>query len=52
MIEALKPQGPVTDKKTTFWNSYMKLADEYDKEFQQKYITDLDSALIFVRPLI
>ncbi|KAJ7913354.1 hypothetical protein B0H13DRAFT_2326341 [Mycena leptocephala] len=46
-IEALKPQGPVTDKKTTFWNSYMKLADEYDKEFQQKYITDLDSALIF-----
>ncbi|KAJ7186432.1 hypothetical protein C8R46DRAFT_1057179 [Mycena filopes] len=25
----------------------MKLADEYDKEFQQKYSTDLDTALIF-----
>ncbi|KAJ7759597.1 hypothetical protein B0H16DRAFT_1533867, partial [Mycena metata] len=28
---------------------YMKLADEHDKEFQQKYSTDLDTALIFVR---
>ncbi|KAJ7769369.1 hypothetical protein B0H16DRAFT_1237561, partial [Mycena metata] len=36
------------DKKTAFWNSYMKLADEHDKEFQQKYSTDLDTALIFV----
>ncbi|KAJ7479747.1 hypothetical protein FB451DRAFT_973185, partial [Mycena latifolia] len=35
------------DKKTEFWNSYMKLADEHDKEFQQKYSTDLDTALIF-----
>ncbi|KAJ7759569.1 hypothetical protein B0H16DRAFT_1533767, partial [Mycena metata] len=26
---------------------YMKLADEHDKEFQQKYSTDLDTALIF-----
>ncbi|KAJ7917912.1 hypothetical protein B0H13DRAFT_2439970, partial [Mycena leptocephala] len=31
-----------------FWASYMKLADEHDKEFQQKYSTDLDTALIFV----
>ncbi|KAJ7487302.1 hypothetical protein B0H11DRAFT_2015129, partial [Mycena galericulata] len=46
-VEALKPQAPVTDKKTTFWNAYMKLADEYDKEFQQKYSTDLDTGLIF-----
>ncbi|KAJ7019883.1 hypothetical protein C8F04DRAFT_1275788 [Mycena alexandri] len=46
-VEALKPQPLTTDKKTAFWNSYMKLADEYDKEFQQKYITDLDTALIF-----
>ncbi|KAJ7921677.1 hypothetical protein B0H13DRAFT_2414846 [Mycena leptocephala] len=36
-----------TDKKTAFWTSYMKLADEHDKEFQQKYSTDLDTALIF-----
>ncbi|KAJ7836928.1 hypothetical protein B0H13DRAFT_2368453, partial [Mycena leptocephala] len=46
-VEALKPQVPVTDEKTAFWNSYMKLADECDKEFQQKYSSDLDAALIF-----
>ncbi|KAJ7930137.1 hypothetical protein B0H13DRAFT_916103 [Mycena leptocephala] len=46
-MEALKTQVPATDKKTSFWNSYMKLADEHDKEFQQKYSTDLDTALIF-----
>ncbi|KAK7031902.1 hypothetical protein R3P38DRAFT_2521618, partial [Favolaschia claudopus] len=36
-----------TDKKTTFWNGYMILANEYDKEFLQKYGTDLDTSLIF-----
>ncbi|KAJ7853897.1 hypothetical protein B0H13DRAFT_2673544 [Mycena leptocephala] len=46
-MEALKTQVPATDKKTSFWNSYMKLTDEHDKEFQQKYSTDLDKALIF-----
>ncbi|KAJ7113058.1 hypothetical protein C8R44DRAFT_797132 [Mycena epipterygia] len=46
-VEALQPPATVTDKKTTFWNSYMKLADEHDKEFQQKYSSDLDTALIF-----
>ncbi|KAJ7778597.1 hypothetical protein DFH07DRAFT_910899, partial [Mycena maculata] len=46
-VEALKPQAPVTDKRTTFWNAYMNLADEHDREFQQKYGTDLDTALIF-----
>ncbi|KAJ7922213.1 hypothetical protein B0H13DRAFT_2411693 [Mycena leptocephala] len=46
-VNALKPQAPATDKKTAFWNSYMRLADDYDKEFQQKYSTDLDTALIF-----
>jgi hypothetical protein len=40
---------PVTDKKNTFWTSYMKLADEHDKEFKEKYGTDLDTSLIFVR---
>jgi hypothetical protein len=47
-VEALKPQATTSDKKTAFWASYMKLADEHDKEFQQKYSTDLDTALIFV----
>ncbi|KAF7360767.1 hypothetical protein MVEN_00808700 [Mycena venus] len=46
-VDALRPQAPASDKKTAFWNSYMKLADEHDKEFQQKYSTDLDTALIF-----
>ncbi|KAJ6533486.1 hypothetical protein B0H19DRAFT_1272143 [Mycena capillaripes] len=45
-VEALKPRESL-DKKTAFWESYMKLADEHDKEFQKKYSTDLDTALIF-----
>ncbi|KAK6977683.1 hypothetical protein R3P38DRAFT_2373747, partial [Favolaschia claudopus] len=52
-ITDLKPKPPTaTDKKTTFWNGYMILANEYDKEFLQKYSTDLtstdlDTSLIF-----
>ncbi|KAJ7659234.1 hypothetical protein DFH06DRAFT_1297374 [Mycena polygramma] len=47
-VESLKSQAPpVTDKKTAFWNAYMKVADEHDKEFKEKYSTDLDLALIF-----
>ncbi|KAJ7210734.1 hypothetical protein GGX14DRAFT_624814 [Mycena pura] len=46
-VEALKPPVPVTDKKSAFWTSYMKLADEHDKEFKEKYSTDLDTSLIF-----
>ncbi|KAJ6518143.1 hypothetical protein C8R47DRAFT_1086150 [Mycena vitilis] len=45
-VESLKPQ-PSTDKKTTFWTTYMRVADEHDKEFKEKYSTDLDVALIF-----
>ncbi|KAJ7742118.1 hypothetical protein DFH07DRAFT_980440 [Mycena maculata] len=51
-VEGLKPKIPVTDKKTNFWNLYKTLADEYDREFQQKYSTDLDTALIFIQPEI
>ncbi|KAJ7484228.1 hypothetical protein FB451DRAFT_1169296 [Mycena latifolia] len=46
-MEALKPKAPVTDKKTAFWHSYKGLADENDKEFLQKYSTELDASLIF-----
>ncbi|KAK6985068.1 hypothetical protein R3P38DRAFT_3374876, partial [Favolaschia claudopus] len=47
-IADLKPKPPATtDKKTAFWNGYMTLANEYDKEFLQKYGTDLDTSLIF-----
>ncbi|KAJ7239695.1 hypothetical protein C8J57DRAFT_1372431 [Mycena rebaudengoi] len=46
-VTGLKPQAPVADKETVFWNSYMKLAADHDKDFQQRYSTDLDTALIF-----
>ncbi|KAJ7670660.1 hypothetical protein DFH06DRAFT_1369636 [Mycena polygramma] len=46
-LEALKPTPPVTDKKIAFWNAYKTLSDEHDKEFHQKYSTDLDTSLIF-----
>ncbi|KAF7341181.1 hypothetical protein MVEN_01853100 [Mycena venus] len=46
-FEALRPKPPVVDNKTAFWNAYRTVADEYDKEFQQKYSTDLDTTLIF-----
>ncbi|KAK7042115.1 hypothetical protein R3P38DRAFT_2511819, partial [Favolaschia claudopus] len=47
-IMELKPKPPTTtDKKTIFWNGYMVLANEYDKEFLQKYGTELDTSLIF-----
>ncbi|KAJ7740183.1 hypothetical protein B0H14DRAFT_2407625 [Mycena olivaceomarginata] len=46
-IEALtqKPQSP--DKKIAFWTAYKSLADEFDKEIQEKYKNDLDTTLIF-----
>ncbi|KAJ6506303.1 hypothetical protein C8R47DRAFT_1241564 [Mycena vitilis] len=46
-LQTLKPKLPTTDTKTAFWNAYKTLADEHDKELQQKYSTDLDTALIF-----
>ncbi|KAJ6451804.1 hypothetical protein C8R45DRAFT_916487, partial [Mycena sanguinolenta] len=48
-VEALAPRPPGTDIKTTFWNMYRNVADEYDKEFHQKYSSDIDSSLTFVR---
>jgi hypothetical protein len=49
-IEALTPKvAPAIDNKTNFWNLYKTLADEHDKEFHQRYSTDLDTSLIFVR---
>ncbi|KAJ7670662.1 hypothetical protein DFH06DRAFT_1369638 [Mycena polygramma] len=53
-LEALQSKPPAVDKKTAFWNAYKTLADEHDREFQQKYSTDLDTALIFARgtPLV
>ncbi|KAJ7081948.1 hypothetical protein C8R44DRAFT_652833, partial [Mycena epipterygia] len=47
-IEATTPKVVPTDKETEFWNAYKTVAEEYDKEFKEKYGTDLDTALIFV----
>ncbi|KAJ6569139.1 hypothetical protein B0H19DRAFT_1350036 [Mycena capillaripes] len=46
-VTDLKPKVPATDKKTTFWNLYNNLADDHDKEFHERYSTDLDASLIF-----
>ncbi|KAJ6599769.1 hypothetical protein DFH09DRAFT_1271409 [Mycena vulgaris] len=46
-VEGIRPKIPATDNKTNFWNLYKTLADEHDKEFLEKYSTDLDTSLIF-----
>ncbi|KAJ7670657.1 hypothetical protein DFH06DRAFT_1124966 [Mycena polygramma] len=46
-VEALRPKPTTMDKKTNFWNLYKTLADEHDRDFLQKYSTDLDTSLIF-----
>ncbi|KAJ7847512.1 hypothetical protein B0H14DRAFT_3867493 [Mycena olivaceomarginata] len=46
-VESIGPKAPVADKETNFWNLYNTIADEHDKEFVEKYITDLDTSLIF-----
>ncbi|KAJ6568762.1 hypothetical protein B0H19DRAFT_1133912 [Mycena capillaripes] len=46
-VETLKQQPKSTDKKTAFWTEYKTLADEFDKDFQNKYGNDLDTSLIF-----
>ncbi|KAF8209483.1 hypothetical protein K438DRAFT_1811134 [Mycena galopus ATCC 62051] len=48
LIAEIKPKSlSTTDKKAVFWNAYKTLADEQDKEFLQRYGTDLDTSLIF-----
>jgi hypothetical protein len=47
-VEALKQQPQSPDKKIAFWTAYKTLADEFDKELQEKYGADLDTSLIFV----
>ncbi|KAJ7098846.1 hypothetical protein C8R44DRAFT_682980, partial [Mycena epipterygia] len=46
-VEAQKGSPESGDKKTKFWTVYNKLADEFDKEFKEKYGDDLDNSLIF-----
>ncbi|KAJ7098888.1 hypothetical protein C8R44DRAFT_888736 [Mycena epipterygia] len=46
-VEAQKGSPESGDKKTKFWMVYNKLADEFDKEFKEKYGDDLDNSLIF-----
>ncbi|KAJ7191270.1 hypothetical protein GGX14DRAFT_600992 [Mycena pura] len=46
-VEALRQKPEALDIKTAFWNAYKPLADEFDKEFKDKYGTNLDTSLIF-----
>ncbi|KAJ7765872.1 hypothetical protein DFH07DRAFT_810114 [Mycena maculata] len=46
-IDGIRPKPVATDKETAFWTAYQTLSDEHDKEFHQKYSTDLDTSLIF-----
>ncbi|KAJ7191265.1 hypothetical protein GGX14DRAFT_600987 [Mycena pura] len=46
-VEALKQKPEALDMKTALWNAYKPLADEFDKEFKDKYGTNLDTSLIF-----
>jgi hypothetical protein len=47
-IEAVGPKPKSRDKKIAFWTAYNTLAEEFDKEFREKYKDDLDTSLIFV----
>jgi hypothetical protein len=48
------PEQDVTptqdDYRTRFYDSYHKVAEEYDKEFLKKHDEDLNTTLIFVSP--
>ncbi|KAJ7845146.1 hypothetical protein B0H14DRAFT_3868145 [Mycena olivaceomarginata] len=46
-IEAVGPKPKSRDKKIAFWTAYNTLAEEFDKEFREKYKDDLDTSLIF-----
>ncbi|KAJ7124353.1 hypothetical protein C8R44DRAFT_619864, partial [Mycena epipterygia] len=37
----------IPDPKIAFWDAYKEVADEYDRNLEQKYGTDLDNALLF-----
>lgn len=41
----------VADKPIRFWIKYIAEAEEYDKEFLEKYNGSMDSTMIFVSPL-
>jgi hypothetical protein len=47
-VDVLKPKTQSTDKRIAFWTAYKPLADEFDREFQEKYGDNLDASLIFV----
>lgn len=49
IAEAIKPQSQSPNTRLAFWTAYKALADEFDKELQEKYGAGLDTSLIFVR---
>ncbi|KAJ7237259.1 hypothetical protein C8J57DRAFT_1728037 [Mycena rebaudengoi] len=46
-VDSLQRQPQSADQKIKFWTAYKSLSDEFDKDFQRKYVTDLDTLLIF-----
>ena len=50
MLEKLKvsSEPPEVDKRRHFYNMFNREADEYDRDFHQKYHDDLNTTLIFV----
>ena len=43
--------SPQEDVRAQFYTHYHKVAEEYDKEFVKKHDEDLNTTLIFVRPV-
>lgn len=37
------------DNRSRFWRMYKRVAEEHDSEFLERYISDMDSVLVFVR---
>lgn len=37
------------DNRSRFWRVYKRVAEEYDGEFLERYTSDMDIVLVFVR---
>ena len=51
-ITTLAPPRNKTDPTMDFWTVYKKVADEHDNELVSKYVSDLDTSLLFVSPFM
>jgi hypothetical protein len=37
------------DNRSRFWGAYKRVAEEHDSEFLERYTSDMDIVLVFVR---